>query len=178
MAFRKAFRGVYTGDLLPLIRHVSGWIRWLSEAGVGGMTARHLIQQFSCIPACSAHSSPSPLRLLPFFIFGNISFSWVRPVTLAEPCFLLIFPLVEKRKMAVEFSLHSKCFPLILFSRFKPRRLHAPFVGQNARCDATTLLASIFIWRAPVLIPLIDSCWVDLYTSTFSYFTPVFKNKT
>lgn len=60
VAFRKAFRGVYTGDLLPLIRHVSGWIQWLLEVEVGGMTARLLIQQFPCIPACSAHSSPSP----------------------------------------------------------------------------------------------------------------------
>lgn len=36
VAFGKAFRGVYAGDLSPLIRHVLGWIRWLLEAGGGG----------------------------------------------------------------------------------------------------------------------------------------------
>lgn len=140
-------------------------------------------------PAVSLYSSlfstflslSLPLRLLPFFIFGNISFSWVRPVTLAEPCFLLIFLLLAtERKTAIEFSLHSKCFPLILFSRSKPRRLHAPFTGQNARYDATTFLTSILIWSAAVLVPLIDDPRVDWYVCrlhfkcAFCYFSPTF----
>lgn len=125
-----------------------------------------------------------PLRLLPFFIFGNISFSWVRPVTLSELSFLLIFLLAEERKMAVEISLHSKSFLLFPFCRFQPHRLHSLFAGQNARYNATTFLPSILICSAAVLVLPIDDPWVYWYAcqirseGTFPYFAPVFKTET
>lgn len=108
VAFGKAFRVVYTGDLFTLIRRVSGWIQWLLEAGGGG-GCKALNPPFSLYSSLFSTFSSLPLRFLPFFIFGNISFSWVRPVTLAELSrFLPIALLAKKRKMVIEFSLRSK----------------------------------------------------------------------
>lgn len=106
-AFGKAFRGVYAGDLFPLIRRVSGWIQRLLEEGGGG-ACEALNPPFSLYSGLFSTFSSLPLRLLPF-IFGNISFSWVKPVTVAEhSCFLPIVPLATERKMEIEFSLRSK----------------------------------------------------------------------
>lgn len=77
----KVFRGVYTGDLFPLIRHVLWWIQGLSEKGGGdGEGVNPLV--FLCSSLFSTFSLS--LQLPPSFIFGNISFSWVRPVMLTK----------------------------------------------------------------------------------------------
>lgn len=70
----RVFRGVYTGDLFPLIRHVLWWIQGLLEkgggggGGGGGGVRRKLIHSFSCVPACSAHSLPLSISLPPLFL--------------------------------------------------------------------------------------------------------------
>lgn len=93
----KVFRGVYTGNLFPLIRHVLRWIQGLLEKGGGG-GGGELIHWFSCVPACSAHSLSPSLSLSnslpPLFLETSHSResgpSCSQRLGLASSCFLLL----------------------------------------------------------------------------------------
>lgn len=86
----KVFRGVYTGDLFQVIQHVLWWIQGLLEKkrwrGRDGEGVNPLVFLCSSLFStfCLPHSFSLSLYLPPSFIFGNISFSWVRPVMLTK----------------------------------------------------------------------------------------------
>lgn len=186
-AFRKAFRGVYRGDLLPLIRHVSGWIQWLLEEEWGGWggwtTARRLIQQFPRIPTCSAHSSPSPSDSFPSLFLETSHSRESGPSRSQSPvsCTSSSSPRRERRWLT--FLCIQSVFRWFSFPGSNLAAFTLHLLGKVLDMMPPQL-ASILIWSAAVLVPLIDDLWVDWYVCqlhfecTFSHFTPVLKNKT
>lgn len=126
----KMFRGVYVGDLFPLIRHVLWWIQGLLEKGGGnGEGVNPLV--FLCSSLFSTFSLSLSLQLPPSFIFGNISFSWVRPVMLTKArcselslpsplCTSLLFVILRRAggNGALQLCLRYETWMLCVFCTF------------------------------------------------------------